>query len=103
MGFGEKKEAWEESVNMTPDELGTVRPGTLMLDKSDELYRPICDQFFTKDQIKGHIVILQDSHVIRPSTGVRHPRWLYAKRFYADRIDGTYIYDNGDGTFEYNG
>ena len=103
MGFGDKKEAWEESVNMTPDELGTVRPGTIMLDKNDELYAPIKEQFSTKDMIKQHISVLQDSPVRHPRTGVRHARWLYSKVFTTTGIEGTYIYDNGDGTYEYNG
>lgn len=103
MGFGDKKEAWEESVNMTPDELGTVRPGTIMLDKSDELYAPIKEQFSTTDQLKQLISILQDSPVRHPRTGVRHARWLYSKTFTPAGIVGTYIYDNGDGTYEYNG
>ena len=103
MGFGDKKEAWEESVNMTPDELGTVRPGAVMLDKLDPLYEQIKDQFTNKDTIKQHITVLQDSPVRHPRTKVRHTRWLYSKVFTTTGIEGTYIYDNGDGTYEYNG
>ena len=103
MGFGDKKEAWEESVNMTPDELGTVRPGAIMLDKSDELYPLIKEQFTYPGQVKQHISVLQDSPVRHPRTGVRHARWLYCKTFTSSGIEGVYIYDNGDGTYESNG
>ena len=103
MGFGDKKEAWEDSVNMTPDELGTVRSATIMLDRDDALYQPIKDQFSTDDMIKQHIIVLQGSPVIHPRTGVRHARWLYAKTFTPRGIEGVYIYDNGDGSYEYNG
>ena len=103
MGFGDKKEAWEESVNMTPDELGTVRPGTIRLHKSDELYSTIKEQFSTNDMTKMELIVLQETPVVHPRTGVRHPRWLYAKVFTPSGVSGTYIYDNGDGTYEYNG
>jgi hypothetical protein len=49
---------------------------------------------------KRQLVILQDSPVVAPRTGKRHPRWLYWKTWGPtpkQYITGHYIYDNGEG------
>lgn len=95
MGFGDKKEAWEESVNMKPDEIGTVRTALLVADRDDHLM-PYCKDYLAQsNDVKSELFILQDGPVVKD--GARYERWLYYKAWESNAIRGYYIYDTGEG------
>ena len=101
MGFGDKKEAWEASVNMTQDELGTVRPGTQHADRDDVLQAFCKANLARDDDFKNELTILKDGPITLLRNGQRYDRWLYYKAWGpspSHSIRGYYIYDNGTDT-----
>ena len=96
MGFGDKKEAWEESVNIKDSELGSMREPLLVADRHDHLMPFVQDNLANPDDLKSYLYILKNGPVVKD--GVRYQRWLYYKAFtQAGGIRGYYIYDNGEG------
>lgn len=95
MGFGDKKEAWEASVNIPDSELGSPRQPLLTADKDDHLMPYVQENFARETDLKSYLYLLKDGPVVKD--GKRYARWLYYKAFGTSGIRGYYIYDNGEG------
>ena len=96
MAYGDKKEAWEASVNISPAEWGSSRPALLTADRDDHLMSYVKDNLARESDTKSELFILKDGPVTLQRTGQRYQRWLYYKRWDVNgKISGYYIYDNG--------
>ncbi len=94
MAFGDKKEAWEASVNISPAEFPGREP-MLTADRDDSLMAFCKAEFRQDNDIKNTLFILKDGPVVKD--GTRYKRWLYYKSWGTDGIRGQFIYDNGEG------